>query len=203
VDNGDAPIDTENIEEHSMRIHRAIAGPVTLAAGLFLTSPLVSFAAPPAGADGDHNGVVCGPMGPHGDFPGFRGPPPGPRPGGFFPGGEWGAAPPFLAGLKLTEEQQDKVFEILYAAAPAMRAQSKALHKAHEALMEFNTSEQYDEARAKSLADTAAKADSQLTLLRVHAEHEIYVLLTPEQRKELSDRHHDKGAHDHERRPPA
>jgi Spy/CpxP family protein refolding chaperone len=178
-----------------MRIPRAGARPVILATGLLLTFPLVSFAAPPAGPDGDHN-VVCGPG------PGFRGPPPGPRPG-FFPGGEWGAPPPFLAGLKLTEEQQDKVFEILYAAAPAMRTQSKALHKAHEALMEFNTSDQYDEGRAKLLADTAAKADSQLTLLRIHAEHEIYALLTPEQRKEISDRHHDREAHDHQGRPPA
>lgn len=182
-----------------MRIHRAIAGPMILATGLFLTSPLVSFAAPPGGPDGDHHGVACGPgpMALHGDFPGFRGPPPGPGPRpDFFPGGEWGAPPPFLAGLKLTEEQQDKVFEILYAAAPAIRTQSKALHKAREALMELNTSEQYDESRAKALADTAVKADSQLTLLRIHSEHEIYALLTPEQRKELSDRHHDKGAHD-------
>ena len=37
------------------------------------------------------------------------------------------------------------------------------------------------------------------------AEHEIYALLTPEQRKEISDRHHDheKGTRDHEGRPPA
>ena len=187
-----------------MKIHRAIARPGVLAASLFLTFPLVSFGAPPAGPDGDR-AVTCGPMRSHDGMREFRGPP-GPMPG-FFPGVEraWGAPPPFLAGLKLSDEQQDKVFEILYAAAPAMREQGKALRKAHEALREFNTAAQYDEARAKSLADTAAKAESQLTLLRVRAEHEIYAVLTPEQRKEISDRHHERGdhGHDHEGRPPA
>jgi periplasmic protein CpxP/Spy len=198
-----------------MRIHRGIAGTVVLATGFLLTSPLVGFAESPAGPDGAQSSGQCGPgpgpmgphsMGPHGGFPGF--PPPGGPGQGFFPGGpggDWGHPPPFLAGLKLTEEQQDKVFEILYAAAPAIRTQSKALHKAREALMELNTSDQYDESKAKALADTAAKADSQLTLLRVRAEHEIYALLTPEQRKEITDRQHDheKGSRDHEGRPPA
>jgi Spy/CpxP family protein refolding chaperone len=125
----------------------------------------------------------------------FRGPPPGP---GFGPsGGDLRAPPRFLAGLHLTDDQQDKVFAILYAAAPAMREQSKALHKAHEALRDLNESPQYDERRVKGLADSAAKADSELTVLRVRTEHGIFALLTAEQRKQLDERRHEMGARDH------
>jgi Spy/CpxP family protein refolding chaperone len=124
----------------------------------------------------------------------FRGPPPGPEFGP--PGGGFGAPPPFLAGLHLTDDQQDKVFTILYAAAPAVREQSKALRKAHEALRDLNESPQYDENRVKGLADTAAQADSQLTVLRVRTEHQIVALLTPEQRKQLEEHRHEMGPHD-------
>jgi protein CpxP len=175
-----------------VKIHRVLSRPPVLAAVVLLACPLASFAAPPPGPDGGHDGR-CGP----GDFHGFRGPPPPPGAGfGGFPGGGFGfgGPPPFLAGLKLTDEQQDKVFSIVYAAAPAMREQEKALRKAHEALHDINESPQYDENKVKSLADSAAKADSQLTVLRVRTEHEIYVLLTPEQRKQLEDRRRD---HEH------
>ncbi len=129
----------------------------------------------------------------------FRGPPPGPEfdsPGGGF------GAPPYLAGLHLSDDQQDKVFAILYAAAPAMREQSKALRKAHEALRDLNESLQYDENRVKGLADGAAQADSQLTVLRVRTEHEIFALLTPEQRKQLEEHRHEREPRDQGGGPP-
>ena len=170
-----------------MKIHRILRRPSIVTAALLLTCPLASLAAPPPGPDGGHDGH-CGPPA----FHGFRGPPPGPGFGGF-PGGGFGGPgfgpPPFLDGLKLTDEQQDKVFSIVYAAAPAMRDQEKALRKAHEALRDINASPQYDENRVKELADSAARADSQLTVLRVRTEHEIYALLTPEQKKQLEERH--------------
>jgi periplasmic protein CpxP/Spy len=178
-----------------MKIHRVLSRPSILTAALLLTCPLASFAAPPPGPDGGHDGR-CGP-----DFHGFRGPPPGPEFGGF-PGGGFGGPLPFLAGLKLTDEQQDKVFAIVYAAAPAMREQAKALRKAHEALRDINQSPQYDENRVKGLAETAAKADSQLTVLRVRTEHDIYALLTPEQRKQLEEHRREHGPRDHDG-PPA
>jgi len=179
-----------------MKLHRVLSPPGILAATLLLTCPLASFAAPAPGPDGGHDGR-CGPP----DFHGFRGPPPGPEFGGFA-GGGLGGAPPFLAGLKLTDEQQDKVFAIVYAAAPAMHEQAKALRKAHEALRDINQSPQYDENRVKGLADSAAKADSQLTVLRFRTEHEIYALLTPEQRKQLEERRHERGPRDHDGAPP-
>jgi Spy/CpxP family protein refolding chaperone len=178
-----------------MTIHRA-----TVAAGLFATGfalilPSMSSAAPPGGSDDGRS--TCGPMTLAGhERHGFPAPP---RPGRFFGmGEEWGAPPPFLAGLNLTEDQQDKLFSILYAVAPALREQSKALRNAHQALRELNTSAQFDESRAKALAENAAKADSQLMLLRARTEHDIYALLTPEQRKDLEERHHHRGHGEHD-----
>jgi len=55
-------------------------------------------------------------------------------------------------GLKLSEDQQDKVFAILHAAAPAMREQSKAVHKAREALHDVGRTPQFDSGNAGNLA---------------------------------------------------
>jgi len=145
----------------------------------------VGLAAPPPGSGASGNGEPPG-----SDLRPHRGPPPGPG-FGQFPGGEhgWDAPPPFLAGLELRDDQEDKVFGILYAAAPAIRDQAKALRKIREALWELVTSTQYDDSRAKSLAEASAKAESQLALLRIRAEHEIFAVLTPAQRALISNRH--------------
>jgi periplasmic protein CpxP/Spy len=167
-----------------------------LAGSIVLMWPLLGFAAPPPGADPDGDGP--GAMG-------FDGPS-GPMrcPGcGHFAGGEhgWGLQPRFLMGLKLTEDQEDKVFAILHAAAPALREQAKALRKAHDGLRDLPTAAQYDDARAKALADTAGKAISQLALLRTRAAHEIYALLTADQRAEMADRRRMWESHHHESPP--
>jgi len=107
----------------------------------------------------------------------------------------WDVPPPYLAGLTLSEEQQDKVFGILHAAAPAIREQAKALRKARAALEDLTTTAQYEETRAKALAEASAKADSQLALLRARTQRDIYLLLTPEQRAQLSDRRREREAH--------
>jgi Spy/CpxP family protein refolding chaperone len=164
--------------------------PRALAASLLLTASLSAFAAPPA--DGEPHFNCPGP-----DFHGFRGPP-GPP-----PGEGWGGPPPFLMGLHLTEEQQDKVFAIVHAAAPAIREQEKAWRKAREALRDLNESPQFDESRLKGLADAAAKADSQLTVLRARTEHQVLALLTPEQLKQLQEHRHERGPRDHDGPPPA
>jgi len=175
--------------------------PCLVAAGLILSLPLSSLAATPSGAAGDN--APCerpGPQpfrGPPEFHPGMGPPGMGPMGPGFGPGfGAELGPPPFLAGLHLTDEQQDKVFAIVYAAAPAVREQAKALRKAHEALHELNKSDQYDESRVKTLADAAAKAESQMTVLRMRSEHEIFAVLTPEQKKQLDERHHDHDGHD-------
>jgi Spy/CpxP family protein refolding chaperone len=74
-----------------------------------------------------------------------------------------------------------------------MHEQAKALRKSHEALHDINVSPQYDENRVKGLADSAAKAESQMTVLRVRTGHDLYALLTPEQKKQLEERRREHG----------
>ncbi len=176
-----------------MAVRDTIAWTRILLAGAVLASPLMGFAAAPPAASGDK-----GPVAPPGiDCHARRGPMPGPGFGGF-PGGEhtWDAPPLYLVGLTLTEEQQDKVFGILHAAAPAIREQAKALRKAHEALEELTTTAQYQEGRAKALAEVLAKADSQLALLRARSERDVYLILTPEQRVQILEQRRERQAHE-------
>jgi protein CpxP len=174
-----------------MTVKDTIAWPKILLFGVVLAIPLVSFAVPPAGTGDDGHGVPRGI-----DCRARRGPILGSGFGGF-PGDEraWDVPPPYLAGLTLSEEQQDKVFAILYAAAPAIREQMKALRKAREALEELTTTAQYQETRARTLAEASAKAASQLALLRARTERDMYLLLTPEQRVQMLDRRRERLAH--------
>lgn len=102
--------------------------------------------------------------------------------------------PPQLKALDLSEAQRDKVFEIMHAQAPQMRERAKALHKAEGELRSLTASADYSDAKARMLADAAARAMAEMTLARVKTERQVYELLTPEQRKQYAE------AKPHERR---
>jgi protein CpxP len=119
--------------------------------------------------------------------------------------GEGGPLPPHLKALHLSEAQQDKIFAIMHTAAPQAREQIKALRKAHAALRELATSAKYDDGKAKALADALARSVSEGALLHARTHHQLYEVLTPEQR-EMLERHamhhdgaagHDGAAHEH------
>jgi len=177
-----------------------MTNPVRILAGtLALALPMLGFASPPMGPPdgaGPAGADFHGPMGP-GDERGFgrheRG-------GWHGHGGGFGGER-MLAGLKLSEDQEDKVFTIMHTNAPAVREQMKALRKAHESLRGFATSDKFDDARARSLVDAVTKAESQLMLLHIRAEHSIYAVLTPEQRAKLEERKHrwqERGQREHD-----
>lgn len=133
---------------------------------------------PPPGGPGE----ARGPRGPGG--PGLaRGPGATEGPGAV----EEGPMPPFLRGLDLTETQRDRVFEIMHAQAPLMRQKARQARMAHEALRDLAMSAQYDEGRARALATEDAKAGADLALMRVRSEHEIFAVLTPDQRKTVQE----------------
>lgn len=94
---------------------------------------------------------------------------------------------PLPRHLKLSEAQEDKIFAIFHAQAPQVRELHRTAAKADEALRKLGRAAQYDDAKAKSLADTAAKAHADLALLRVRGEHQIFELLTPEQKRQLAE----------------
>lgn len=92
-----------------------------------------------------------------------------------------------LHHLKLSEAQEDKIFALFHAQEPQVRELHRTAAKAEDALRKLGRSAQYDDAKAKSLADSAAKAHAELALLRVRSEHQVYELLTPEQKRQAAD----------------
>lgn len=169
-------------------VRRGRLAAISISAALLLGSSVLWAGAPPAECQG-------GPA-PPGEPP-AGGPPPGAiafRMHAGSPDDEFfgaGPRPPFLLGLDLTEAQQDKIFDIVHAAAPALRNQSKALRKARASLRELAHSAQFDASRAKALAEAVGGAQSQLELLQVRLDHDLFSVLTSEQQGKVLQRERD------------
>jgi periplasmic protein CpxP/Spy len=154
------------------------------AAAVAISLPLSAMAHGPAAQPGTMA------QGPHGGS--MMPPPPGgpmmPPPHGMFPGGAPGLAPPpMLHGVELTEPQQDKLFELMLAQAPAERARAKEAVKALNELRRLATLDRFDADRARSLAEAHGMALAQLALMRAELDAKLRALLTPEQRKRLDE----------------
>jgi Spy/CpxP family protein refolding chaperone len=154
--------------------------------------------APPPGADsqpmqGGHDGpgMPGGPgMDMHGPF-GHGG-----------PGGPGQGRPPFLHGMELTEQQDDKIFALLHAQEPELREQFKIAGKSHEALRALGMSGKYDDAKAVALTQAAAQAMARIALDQIRTEQQILAILTPEQRQKVEQRaQHMMEEGDHSPRP--
>lgn len=168
---------------------------VAVAAGLLLSCAALAQTVAPGAASPS-------PMPPHG--PGMMGRGPGFGPGGQHGMGRHHGGEFFLRGLKLTEEQRDKIFAIKYAQMPQEREQHEAIAHASRDLHQMVASGQYDEARARALTDALGRAVAKSAQLRAQAGAKIMEVLTPEQRKQISDRaarrvaelelEHDEGA---------
>jgi Spy/CpxP family protein refolding chaperone len=152
---------------------------------------LVALPAVAASPPEDFGGVFWGSMlalgpGPEGPMPGPFGDPRREHGPGAPVGPDAGMPmPPMLRGLALTEEQQDKVFGILHAQAPAVRTAAKASRSAHDELSALAMSAQYDATKAKALADAEARANADLAMLRADGDHQIFMALTREQREQI------------------
>jgi periplasmic protein CpxP/Spy len=93
--------------------------------------------------------------------------------------------PPFLHGIKLTDAQLDKLFEIMHAQAPNLRAREKELQQTREGLIKLSQSNEFDDAKAKLLSDAAGRAMAEIGLLHARTDYQIFRLLTTEQRKQI------------------
>ena len=98
--------------------------------------------------------------------------------------------PPELHGVALTDAQQDKVFQIMYKQAPALREAMKKERHAHDDLQALILAPNFDESRARSLADSAGKAHGEMALLHATAQSQIQALLTPAQRQQIEEGGH-------------
>ena len=92
-----------------------------------------------------------------------------------------------LHRLKLSDEQHDKLFELLQAQMRQQHETMRAERKAHEELNELSHAPAFDAARAKVLADELGQLRAQQLLRRAQAESQLRALLTPEQRKALDE----------------
>jgi Spy/CpxP family protein refolding chaperone len=92
----------------------------------------------------------------------------------------------WLRRLDLSEAQRDRVFGIFHEQANATREQMKLVHRAHEALRQAAPSPGFDRAQARSLADAAGRALSELVLMRAETLSRVAAILTPAQRDKLA-----------------
>jgi Spy/CpxP family protein refolding chaperone len=92
--------------------------------------------------------------------------------------------PPFI---HLSEQQQDKLFELRHAQEPALRTQFNELRDARVQLRALALAEGYDEQRAKQIALRAAQASSEIELIHARLQHAAFAVLTPEQRKRIDE----------------
>lgn len=95
--------------------------------------------------------------------------------------------PRFMHGLKLTEEQHDKIFALMYEQIPSVREKLKAASKAREELQRMAGTDHFDADRARALAETNAQAIAQVMLKHAERDAKLRMLLTPEQRKQSDD----------------
>jgi len=102
--------------------------------------------------------------------------------------GEREPVPPFLRGIDLSPEQRDKVFELLHAEAPTMRAKGKEIQTAREALHRQSLGNEFDDSKATASANALARAVADMALLQARVDQQIYHLLTLEQRRQVQER---------------
>ena len=69
----------------------------------------------------------------------------------------------------------------------------KALHKGREALQQAAMAETYDSGAVRALADRQAEIKAELIVMRNATFNRIYNLLTPEQRKEITQMKEQRG----------
>jgi protein CpxP len=97
-----------------------------------------------------------------------------------------GEGMPSLHGVQLSEAQQDRVFGIMHAQAPAQRELEKKIRAAHEAMRALGASGQFDEARASADARSLGEAIAAEALLHARTHAQVLAVLTPEQREQAA-----------------
>ncbi|MCQ9616024.1 Spy/CpxP family protein refolding chaperone [Paenalcaligenes niemegkensis] len=95
--------------------------------------------------------------------------------------------------LKLSDEQKDKIFELRHAQAPVLRELHKDVKAARGELKTLSQADSFDESKAKEASDKLARAQADIALNRAQQHSQLNAVLTPEQRKQLSELHSQRG----------
>lgn len=104
--------------------------------------------------------------------------------------------PPFLHGITLTSEQDDKLFALTHAETPKMREHMKQRHQLKKELMSLSHANGFDEGKAKQLADKLANLEHDGALNHARFDNKVFSILTPEQREQALK---NKARHDERR----
>lgn len=94
--------------------------------------------------------------------------------------------PPYLRGLKLSESQRDRIFELMHDQAPQLRAIGKKARQSVEQLHRQALSPAYDSAQTRSLADSAGRAHGEMLARRAEIDQKVFAILNAEQRQQLA-----------------
>ncbi|MCB5191537.1 Spy/CpxP family protein refolding chaperone [Methylobacillus arboreus] len=92
-----------------------------------------------------------------------------------------------LRPLNLSSEQQAQVKQIVEKQKPVFAEKRQAIHDSHKALAAASGSESYDEKSVQQLAGEQAKIQADLIVLRTNTMHEVYQVLTPEQKQKWAE----------------
>lgn len=92
-----------------------------------------------------------------------------------------------LRELNLSQDQQDKIKQILEKHKPDTKAQFETMHADFKALDDAAKAEPYDAKKVQTLADQQAKQHAAIIVERTATKHEIYAVLTPEQKQKWSE----------------
>ncbi len=150
-----------------MHIRKHILAPLAIVASVAVAIPIAAQAMGSGNCDGPaHRMMMPGEMGP-------------------FDRGM--SLPPFIHDLQLTEAQRDQIFKIMHDQAPVLREKAKEAQKAHIELRALTFSPNYDEAKARTLAERGAQALAAMAQMRAASLNQIYQLLSPEQRKKAEE----------------
>ncbi|KAF0844199.1 Spy/CpxP family protein refolding chaperone [Methylovorus glucosotrophus] len=150
-----------------MKINKHIILP-----GLLLLGSLAAFGTALSYAGDDE--ACAGPHGKHAHAGG-----PGAEDAGFHRG---------LRGLDLTGDQKAQIKQIMDKQKPVREQKMQALHDGMQNLQTLAKAEPYDPAKVQAAAAEQAKIQADLIVLRTDAAHQVYALLTPEQKQKWNDR---------------
>lgn len=103
--------------------------------------------------------------------------------------GRHGGPMKMLRKLELTEEQRDKVFELMHEQQPAMRDKMKEMREARKATHDVVMNDEYDSKQVSLLADKQGKLTAEMIKMRTKNFNQIYSMLTPEQKVKAKEMH--------------
>ncbi|ABE48985.1 Spy/CpxP family protein refolding chaperone [Methylobacillus flagellatus] len=92
-----------------------------------------------------------------------------------------------LGKLGLSSEQQAQVKQIVDKQKPALAEKRQALHASFKALASASATDQYDQKKVQEIASEQAKLQADLLVLRSNTLHEVYQVLTPEQKQKWTE----------------